>query len=59
MVVLQEMLFSQMVLSQILLDWFTCDDSNIGIVSNLNSDTSESEGSVVSDLDGNVSDVAE
>jgi hypothetical protein len=38
---------------------FTCDDSNIGIVYNLNSDTSESEGSVVSELDGNVSDSAE
>ncbi len=34
-------------------------DSNIGIVYNLNSDTSESEGSVVSELDDNVSDIAE
>jgi hypothetical protein len=38
---------------------FTCDDSNIGIVYNSNSDTSESEGSVVSELVGNVSDIAE
>ncbi len=34
-------------------------DSNISIVYNLNSDTSESEGSVVKELDGNVSDIAE
>ncbi len=57
------MLFQDGVVSYILglvvSSGFTCDDSNIGIVYNSNSDTSESEGSVVSELVGNVSDIAE